>query len=204
MNASQDPDPAASPDARPATDAKAAEPSPAAPTSAPTAAASAPESELAAAKASVAALEDRLRRQQAEFVNETRRIQRQADERVKFAVQPVLSDLLGVVDALHGAIEGLKDTEHERRVAEGLKLVEKELLEALARHGVARIDAIGKPFDPTFHEAILEMEGAGAPGSVLQVTRPGFLLHGRLLRAAHVIVSKAKPGAASSAKPAKE
>ena len=195
MNASKDPDPAPSPDVPPAADARAAAPAaaPAAPT---------PESELAAAKATVAALEDRIRRQQAEFVNETRRIQKQADERVKFAVQPVLSDLLGVVDALHGAIDGLKDSEHEQRVAEGLKLVEKELLEALARHGVGRIDAIGKPFDPTFHEAILEMEGPGAPGSVLQVTRPGFLLHGRLLRAAHVIVNKAKPASASS--PAKE
>ena len=101
-------------------------------------------------------------------------------------------------EVLHGAIDGLKGSEHERRVAEGLKLVEKELLEALARHGVGRIDALGKPFDPTYHEAIVEMEGAGAPGSVLQVTRPGFLLHGRLLRAAHVIVSKAKPAAADA------
>ncbi len=198
MNASQEPDPAPKPDAAPATPepAGATPPAPAAP---PT-----PESELAAAKAALASLEDRIRRQQADFVNETRRIQRQSDERVKFAVQPVLADLLGVVDALHGAIDGLKDSEHERRVAEGLKLVEKELLEALGRHGVGRIDAMGKPFDPTFHEAILEMEGAGAPGSVLQVTRPGFLLHGRLLRAAHVIVSKAKASGAAPSPSAKE
>lgn len=191
MNASKEPDPVPSPDAH----ADAAPP-PAAgaqPGATPT-----PESELAAAKATIASLDDRIRRQQADFVNETRRIQRQADERVKFAVQPVVSDLLGVVDALHGAVEGLSTSEHERRVAEGLRLVEKELLDALARHGVGRIDAIGKPFDPTFHEAILEMEGAGAPGSVLQVTRPGFLLHGRLLRAAHVIVCKAKSPPTSS------
>lgn len=196
MNASQESEPAPSPDARPAPEPA---PAPGQPTAAP--AVPTPESELAAAKAAAAALEDRLRRQQAEFLNETRRIQKQSDERVRFAVQPVLSDLLGVVDALHGAIEGLKGTEHERRVAEGLKLVEKELLEALARHGVGRIDAMGKPFDPTFHEAILEMEGAGAPGSVLQVTRPGFLLHGRLLRAAHVIVNKAKPDASDADSP---
>lgn len=192
MNASKDPEPTPAPDARAAAEPRPAEAAPAA-ASEPT-----PERELAAAKATVAALEDRVRRQQADFVNETRRIQKQADERVKFAVQPVLADLLGVVDALHGAIDGLKGSEHERRVAEGLKLVEKELLEALARHGVGRIDALGKPFDPTYHEAIVEMEGAGAPGSVLQVTRPGFLLHGRLLRAAHVIVSKAKPAAADA------
>ena len=55
------------------------------------------------------------------------------DERVKFAVQPLVSDLLGVIDALHGAIEGLKEGEHERRVAEGLRLVEKELFEVLGQ-----------------------------------------------------------------------
>jgi molecular chaperone GrpE len=158
--------------------------------------ASSPPDELAAAKAAAAALEDRVRRQQADFVNETRRIQRQADERVKFAVQPVVSDLLSVADALHGAIEGLKDTEHERRVVEGLRLVQKELLDVLGRHGVAGIDAIGRPFDPAVHEAVLEMEGPGAPRTVLQVTRPGFTLHGRVVRPAHVIVSKAKPDGA--------
>ena len=109
-----------------------------------------------------------------------------------FAVQPVVSDLLGVADALHGAIEGLKDSEHERRVAEGLKLVERELTEVLGRHGVARIDALGKPFDTALHEAILEIESDAPERTVVQVTRPGFTLHGRVVRPAAVIVSKAK------------
>jgi len=166
---------------------------------APAAAPPSPESELAAAKALVTTLEDRIRRQQAEFVNDTRRIQRQADERAKYAVQPVVSDLLGVVDALHSAIEGLKEGEHERRVADGLRLIEKELLEVLGRHGVARIDAIGKPFDPAVHEAMLEVEHEGPARTVLQVMRQGFTLHGRVVRAAHVIVSRKKGGDAASA-----
>src|SRR5262245_48304704 len=58
-------------------------------------------------EAKVASLEDRLRRQQADFLNDVRRLQRAADERVKYAVQPVVEGLLGVADALHGAIEGL-------------------------------------------------------------------------------------------------
>ena len=109
---------------------------------------------------------------------------------MKFAVQPLVSELLGVIDALHGAIEGLKDGEHERRVAEGLRLVEKELFEVLGRQGVARVDAIGKPFDPTVHEAVVQVDSPGPPNTVLQVTRPGFTLNGRLVRAAHVIVSR--------------
>lgn len=193
MKKSPDVDPPAPPSPADAGPAPAAAPPAAAP-----AAREGPESELAAAKALVATLEDRIRRQQAEFVNDTRRIQRQADERAKYAVQPVVSDLLGVVDALHSAIEGLKEGEHERRVADGLRLIEKELLEVLGRHGVAKIDAIGKPFDPAVHEAMLEIEHEGPARTVLQVMRQGFTLHGRVVRAAHVIVSRKKDGDAAS------
>ncbi|MBL9087571.1 MAG: nucleotide exchange factor GrpE [Planctomycetia bacterium] len=157
--------------------------------------------DVAALRATIASLEDRLRRTQAEFVNDLRRVQRQADERVRYAAQPVVEDVLGVADALHRAVEGLKDSEHERRVAEGLHMVERQLIDGLARHGVARIDAAGKPFDPALHEAILEVESPAAARTVLQVVRPGFTLHGRLVRAAHVIVSKpAAPPAAPDTK----
>jgi molecular chaperone GrpE len=156
--------------------------------------------EVAELRAKVASLEDRLRRQQADFLNDVRRLQRAADERVKYAVQPVVEGLLGVADALHGAIDGLSDSEHEKRVAEGLRLVEKELLEVLGRHGVARIDAMNKPFDPAVHEAVMEMESPAAERTVLQVTRPGFTLHGRVVRPAHVVV--AKPKARGEAPPA--
>jgi molecular chaperone GrpE len=146
--------------------------------------------DVAALRASVAGLEERLRRQQADFVNDMRRVRREADERVRFAAQPVVTDLLGVADALHGAIEQLGQSEHETRVAEGLRLVERELVDALGRHGVAKIDALNKPFDPAFHQAILEVESPAAARTVIQVVRPGFTLNGRVVRPAHVIVSK--------------
>jgi molecular chaperone GrpE len=146
--------------------------------------------ETAALKASVAALEEKLRRQQAEFVNDLQRVRRQAEEDRRFAVQPVVTDLLGVADALHNGIEGLKASEHEQRMAEGLRLVERQLLETLSKYGVVRIDATGKPFDPTVHEAILEVEGATPDRVVVQVLRPGFTLHGRVVRPAHVVVSR--------------
>lgn len=163
--------------------------------------AAAPPDEVAVLRAAVASLEDRLRRTQADFANDLKRVQRQADERVRYAAQPVVEDVLGVADALHRAVDGLKDSEHERRVADGLLMVERQLLDGLARHGVARIDAVGKPFDPAIHEAVLEVESPAAARTVLQVVRPGFTLHGRLVRAAHVIVSKpAAPAGAADAK----
>ena len=143
-------------------------------------------------RAATTSLEERLRREQADFVNDVRRIRREADDRVRFAAEPVVTDLLGVADALHGAIEQLGQSEHEQRVAEGLRMVEKELVDALGRHGVARIDALHKPFDPAFHQAIVEIEVADAPAArtVVQVVRPGFTLHGRVVRPAHVVVSR--------------
>ena len=156
---------------------------------------------VAALRAQVAALEDRVRRQQADFLNDVRRVQRQADERVKFAAQPVVEDILGVADALHGAIEGLKDSEHERRVADGLHAVERNLLDGLARHGVARIDAAGKPFDPAFHHAILQVDSPSPEGTVVQVVRPGFTLHGRVVRPVDVIVSRGAAAGAKAPKP---
>ena len=155
---------------------------------------SAAEAELAALKATVASLEAKIVHQQAEFLNDMRRIQRQAEERVKFAAQPVVEDVLGVADALHGAIEGLRDSEHEQRVAEGLRNVERQLVDALSKHGIQRVDALGKTFDPALHQAVVEIESPSPARTVLQVVRPGFLLHGRLVRPAHVVVSKGKPG----------
>jgi molecular chaperone GrpE len=146
--------------------------------------------ELEAARAALADAQDRIKREQADFVNDRRRVERQAEDRVRYAVQSVVTDLLPVTDALHGAIEGLRDTEHERRVGEGLRMVEKELLDVLGRHGVERIDALNKPFDPNRHEALLEMESPSRARTVLQVVRPGFTLHGRVVRPAHVVVSK--------------
>lgn len=157
--------------------------------------------ETAALKANLAALEEKLRRQQAEFVNDLQRVRRQAEEDRRFAVQPVVTDLLGVADALHNGIEGLKASEHEQRMAEGLRLVERQLLETLAKYGVARIDATGRPFDPTVHEAILEVEGTTPERVVVQVLRPGFTLHGRVVRPAHVIVSRPKADSPENAAP---
>lgn len=149
-----------------------------------------------ALEAQVAALEDRLRRQQAEFANQVKQIRKTGEDAVRFAAQPLLSDLLGVVDALHNAIEGLKDSEHERRVAEGLRLVERELLEVLRKHGVERVDAAGRLFDPQVHEAISELETDAPERKVLHVLSPGFTLHGRLVRAARVVVNRPKAPAA--------
>ena len=75
-------------------------------------------------------------------------------------------------------------------------------MEGLGKHGLTKLDALGKSFDPSVHEAILHMPSPGPEGLVLSIVRPGFLLHGRLVRPAHVVVSrKVPPEGVASAKP---
>ena len=76
----------------------------------------------------------------------------------------------------------------------GVQATERELQSVLERHGVTRIEAVGKPFNADFHQAMMEVEDPSVPaGTVVQELIPGYLLAGRLLRAAMVGVSKGGP-----------
>jgi len=154
------------------------------------------------AQARVAELEDKLKRNLADFRNETQRIARQAEEGRKFAVEGLVKELLPVFDALHSARQGLVAAREEPSssnvdaVRQGLDLVEKELLKVLGRHGVQRIEAAATPFDPGLHEALFVVDHPELePGTVAQELRPGFTLHGRVVRAAHVAVTRPAPPA---------
>lgn len=149
---------------------------------------------LEAAQGRVAELEDRLRRTEAEFVNETKRIRKNAEAQGRFAIERVVTDLLPVVDALHSAYGNTKDDAHR----EGLELVERQLMDALKRHGIERIHSAGEPFDPGFHEAMLVVEDPTQPDqTVSQEMRAGFTLNGRVVRPAQVMVTK-NPAASAS------
>ena len=83
----------------------------------------------------------------------------------------------------------------------GVQATERELQSVLERHGVTRIEALGKPFNAEFHQAMMEVEDPTVPaGTVVQELIPGYLIAGRLLRAAMVAVSKGGP--ARPARPA--
>lgn len=141
-------------------------------------------------------LADRLKRVEAEFVNETRRIRRQAESDRKFAVDGVVKDLLPVLDALFTARKNLGDSEVEQATAEGLDLVVKELESVLSRYGIEKIEAEGQAFDPARHEALYPVPtDEMPPQQVLEVLRDGYSLHGRVVRPTQVAVSAALPQA---------
>ena len=144
--------------------------------------------------ADLAAANDRALRLQAEMQNLRNRTSREiADER-KYAALPVLRDLLPVIDNIDRAIEAAEKAGEVENLLEGFRLVRQQLMTTLSRHQCEPIPAEGEPFDPHFHEAILQQPSADVPaGHVMMVTQPGYKLHERVVRPAQVIVSSGPP-----------
>jgi molecular chaperone GrpE len=132
-------------------------------------------------------------RLQAEFENFRRRSLKEKQESFKFGHQNLVKDLLSVVDNLERALEhGAQNAGPEARgILDGVELVHREVLGALAKHGVKEVEAEGQVFDPADHEAMGQIPNAEvAPNTVLQVLQKGYVIHDRMLRPARVIVSR--------------
>jgi len=136
---------------------------------------------------------DRYARAMADFDNFRKRTARDREDLVKFAASDVIKDVLPTVDNLARAME--KANAEDPFVA-GVKLVYDGLLKTLANHGATPLDSVGEPFDANFHEALAQMPSADvAEGIVMNEVKRGWLLNGKLLRAAQVVVSAGQPNA---------
>jgi molecular chaperone GrpE len=136
---------------------------------------------------------DRLIRLHADFENYRRRAAREREEAVRYGSQNLFKDLLTTVDNLDRAIDharkgGGGDLEN---LLQGVELVQKGLLGLMSRHGVSEVEALGKAFDPAFHEAMAQApDESVAPNTVIEVLQKGYKLRDRLLRPARVIVAR--------------
>lgn len=132
-------------------------------------------------------------RLQAEFENFRRRSLKEKQESFKFGHQNLVKDLLSAVDNLERALEhGAQNAGPEvRGILDGVELVHREFLGALAKHGVKEVEAEGKLFDPADHEAMGQVPNTEVPpNTVLQVLQKGYVIHDRMLRPARVIISR--------------
>ena len=132
-------------------------------------------------------------RLQAEFENFRRRGLREKQESLKFGHQNLVKDLLSTVDNLERALEhGEQNAGAEvKGILDGVGLVYREILGALAKHGVSEIEAEGQNFDPAVHEAMGQIPNGDVPANtVLQVLQKGYVIHDRMLRPTRVIVSR--------------
>ena len=133
---------------------------------------------------------ERLLRVTAEFDNYRKRTERERREWVDQAAGDLLGDLLPVVDNLDRALAA--DTGDGDALRQGVEIIRKQLLDVMARRGVAPIEAVGADFDPTLHEAVAHEPGDGhRDGEVVKELRRGYTLRQRLLRPSMVMVAKA-------------
>jgi len=131
---------------------------------------------------------DRFLRERAELENFKKRMQRDRAEALRFACEPLLRELLPIIDNLERALE--HGAQSGESLVEGVRLVHKGLLDALSRNGAQRIEALGQPFDPARHQAIATAATTECePNVVVAQHHTGYLLHDRLLRPAMVTVS---------------
>lgn len=158
--------------------------------------------DVAALAAEVADLRDRLLRAVAETENLRRRADRERDDLRKYAIADFARDLLGVADNMRRALDSVaadaRDGNPElASLLEGVELTERELQNTLEKHGVKPVSPLGEKLDPNLHQAMTQIEDDSAtPGTVVQVMQTGYTIHDRLLRAAMVVVAKAKAKAA--------
>jgi len=132
-------------------------------------------------------------RLQAEFDNFRRRSLKEKQESFKFGHQNLVKDLLSTVDNLERALEhGAQNAGAEvKGILDGVELVYREILGALAKHAVTEIEASGQTFDPAVHEAMGQIPNGEVPvNTVLEVLQKGYVIHDRMLRPSRVIVSR--------------
>ncbi|WP_433932539.1 nucleotide exchange factor GrpE [Sorangium cellulosum] len=158
-----------------------------------------PEDKLGEVQAEAARMREQLLRTAADFDNFRKRSRREVEEAQRRGRESILKELLPVFDNLERAASHAENAPDVKSVAEGVRIVAKQFVDTLDRMGIKRIAAVGKPFDPSVHEAIQQIESTEHPaGVVIAEVQPGYMLGDYLMRAAMVVVSKGSPGASST------
>jgi molecular chaperone GrpE len=149
-----------------------------------------PRDELAELRAKVEDLNDKHQRALAELRNYQKRAATEKASAIRYASADLFRSLLPVVDDLERSLASVPDDDSSS-LAQGVRLVHQNLLKALEAHHVERIQAVGQPFDPVLHEAMMQQPSEEhPPGTVLEEYLSGYKLWDRVLRHSKVVVSK--------------
>lgn len=147
-------------------------------------------------------LEDRLLRLAAEFDNYKKRMAKEFGYLVKNANENLILQLLDTLDNFQRALDSApakggisnKTSDDYESFHKGVELIYNHMKEILTKEGLKEIEALGKPFDPNFHEAVTQAESDKCDeGIIMDEISKGYMLNDRLLRASKVVVSKGKP-----------
>lgn len=136
-------------------------------------------------------LKDRLLRLTAEFDNFRKRTIREKEEFRKFASENLLLELIEVYDNFERALGSAKNTDDVGSVLKGVEMVFKQFVSILEKEGLQKMECMGLEFNPHEHEAMLHVDNPHhEENTIIDICRPGFYLHSRVLRPAAVTVSK--------------
>ncbi len=143
-------------------------------------------------RAQIEEYKEKLLRAQAECANVSKRLRGHHAESLKTAAMALARDLLAVVDSFERTISSLGEPGADDPVVQGVRLIADQLAAALKAHGVKPIEAVGRPFDPTMHEAMMEDANSDLPpGTVVSELQRGYTMNDRILRPSKVAVSPA-------------
>ncbi|TPQ25419.1 nucleotide exchange factor GrpE [Methylomonas sp. EFPC3] len=158
--------------------------------------------QLEQAQQQAAANLDKALRTQAEMENLKKRVQKDLDDERKYGLAKFAKELLSVLDSLELGIQAASgDSPEVVKLREGSLLTVKQFESVFAKFNIETIDPLGQPFNPEFHQAmVMQPSETAEPNSVLNVFQKGYVLNGRLLRPAMVVVAKAADKPADSAK----
>ena len=161
-----------------------------------------PAAELAAYKTGIlkpetaAEDEEKYIRLAAEFDNFRKRSSRQYSQLIKNANEELILEILDVVDDFQRALETLSSSESGAKlencenVLEGMRLIYEKLMSSLRNRGVRAIEALNKPFDPNYHEAVMQsLSEEHETGTVINVVSPGYMLDEKVIRHSKVVVA---------------
>ncbi len=161
----------------------------------------------AASAAELAEMKDRMLRALADAENARRRTERDVADARQYAVTSFAREILQVGDNLRRALEAVPADKRAdadatlKALLEGVEVTERGLEQTLGKFGVKRIEAKGKKFDPSFHQAMFELPRDDvAPGTVVDELQVGYAIGERVLKPAFVVVAKRGPGASNDDK----
>ncbi len=152
---------------------------------------------LVQAEGVIAHQKDEVLRVQAEMQNLRRRTEQDIEKAHKFGQERLSNELLAVMDNLERALQVDMDREDEsvKALLQGVELTLKSFVDCFRKFGIEQIDPLGEPFDPQLHQAMTMQENPNVePDTVTAVMQKGYTLHGRVIRPAMVMVSKAPEG----------
>jgi len=135
--------------------------------------------------------EDKYVRAHADFENIKKRYEKEKYQAIDYAHEQFARDLLPVIDALEIAYKSGEEVNDEvaKKIKEGVGLTLEQFKKVFEKHGIKEADTQGK-FDPNFHNAVLQVEGEGESGDIVQTFQKGYTIKGRVLRAAMVSIAK--------------